>query len=118
MVFTRKKAWTGANPESPARTQPVTNIHKERNPRQTVFTREHNDLFIQRVLQYYQEKKSDEFHYHVLGLNESSTENDMKKAYNYLSLRLHPNKNKHSQVTEVMKMINEAKVRIGKHITS
>ena len=33
----------------------------------------------------------------------------MKKAYISLDFRFHPEKNKHSQVTEVMKMINEAK---------
>ena len=33
----------------------------------------------------------------------------MKKAYPYLDLRFQPDKNKHPQVTEVMKMINEAK---------
>ena len=33
----------------------------------------------------------------------------MKKAYCYLALWFHPDKNLHSQVSEVMKMINEAK---------
>ena len=33
----------------------------------------------------------------------------MKKSYPSLSLRFHPDKNQHSQFTEVMKMINEAK---------
>ena len=86
MVFTIQKARAGANPESPARTQPGTNIREGSNPRRPVFTREHNDLFIQRVLQYSQEKKSDELHYHILGLNDSSTEYDMKKAYRSLDL--------------------------------
>ena len=72
-MFTRQKARAGENPESPTRTQPVTNICEESNPRRKVFTREQNDLFIQQVLQYSQEEKSDELHYHVLGLNESST---------------------------------------------
>ena len=77
MVFTRQKSRAGANPESPARTHPGTNIREGSNLRQTFFTREHNDLFIQRVLQYSQENESDELHYHVLFLNESSTEDDM-----------------------------------------
>ena len=47
--------------------------------------------------------------YHVLGLNDSSTDDDMKKAYRYLALQFNPDKNKHSQVSDVMKMINEAK---------
>ena len=72
--------------KNPARTQPGKNICEERNPRQTVFTQEQNDLFIQLFIQYSQEKKSDELHYHILGLNDSSTEYDMKKAYRYLDL--------------------------------
>ena len=49
------------------------------------------------------------FHYHVLGLNESSTEDDMKKAYRKLAFRSHPDKNNHSQASSVIRMINEAK---------
>ena len=109
MVFIRKKARAGANPETSARTQLGKNIREGINPIRTVFTREQNDLFIQRVLQYYKEKRSDELHYHVLGLNESPIEDDMKKSYRYLALQFHSDKNKHSQFTEVMRMIIEAK---------
>ena len=42
-------------------------------------------------------------------MNESSIEGDMEKAYFYLALWFHPDKNKYSQVTEVMKIINEAR---------
>ena len=108
MVFTRQKSRAGANPESPARTHPGTNICEGSNPRRKVFTREHNDLLFQRLVQYYQERKSDELHYHVLGLNDSSTDYDTKKAYPYLDLQFHPDKNQNSQVTNVMKIINEA----------
>ena len=48
-------------------------------------------------------------HYHVIGLNESSTEDDIKQSYRSLALQFHSDKNHNSQVTEVMKMINEAK---------
>ena len=48
-------------------------------------------------------------HYIVISLTESSTEDDMKKAYLSLALQFHPDKNKHSQVTELMRMIIEAK---------
>ena len=109
MVFNRHKERAGENIESPARTQSGKNIHEGSNPRRTVFTREKNDLFIRRVLQYSQEKKSDELHYHLIVLNESSTDDDIKKDCRSLVLRFHPDKNHHSQVTEVMKMINEAK---------
>ena len=109
MVFDRKKARAGENPISPARTQPGKNIREGSNTRRKFFTLEYNDLFIPQVLQHDQEQKSDELHYHVLGFNESSTEDDMKKAYSSLALRFHPGKNQHSQVTEVTKIINEAK---------
>ena len=79
MVLTRQKARAGANPEYPAKNQPGTNIHEVRTPRRTVFTQEQNELFIQQVLQLPQEEKDDELHYHVLGLNDSSTEYSMKK---------------------------------------
>ena len=81
MEFTKKKGRAGANIESPTRTRPGTNICEVHNPIRTVFTREQNDLFIQQVLQYSQEEKGDEFHYHGIGLNESSTEDDMKSLY-------------------------------------
>ena len=47
MVFTRQKVRAGENRESPARAQPDTSIRKVRTPRRTVFTWEHNELFIQ-----------------------------------------------------------------------
>ena len=86
MVFTRQKARAGANPESPAKNQSGTNIHEGSNPRGKVFTREHNYVFIQRVLQYSQEEKIDELHYCFLGFNKSSTEDDMKKFYHSLAI--------------------------------
>ena len=48
-------------------------------------------------------------HCHVLGLNESSTEDDMQKAYHKLALSSHHEKNNHLQDSAVMRMINEAK---------
>ena len=95
MVFTRQKSRAGANPESPPRTQPGKNIHEVCTPSWTVFTQEQNELFVQRVLQYSQGKEGDELHYHVLGLNESSTEDGMKKVYRNLARRFHPDKDKH-----------------------
>ena len=46
---------------------------------QTVFTREHNKLFIQQVGRYSLVAEGDELHYHVLGLDVTSTEDDTKK---------------------------------------
>ena len=48
-------------------------------------------------------------HYHVIVFNDSSREDDMEKAYRSLALWFYPDKNQHSQVSGVMKMINEAK---------
>ena len=45
----------------------------------------------------------------VLGLNESSTEEDTKKAHHSMSLRFHPDKYIHEDASKVMSMINEAK---------
>ena len=84
-------------------------MHEVRTPSRTVFTQEQNTLLVQQVLQYSQLAEGDELHYHVLGLDESSIEDDMKKAYCTLDRQFHPDKNKRFQFSFVMKMINEAK---------
>ena len=109
MVFTIQKERADANTESPPRTHPGTNICEVQTPSRTVFKRKHNELFIQRVVQYYQEAEGDKLNYLVLGLNESSTEDYMKKSYRSLAHRFHPDKNQHSQFSDVMQMINNAK---------
>ena len=109
MVFTRYKSRAGANPESPPRTQPETNIHEVRTPSHTVFTQEHNELFVQQVVQYSQDLEGEDLHYHVIGLNQYSTEDYIKKSYSKLALQYHPGKNKYPQASSVMRMINEAK---------
>ena len=86
MVFTRKKARAGANPEYPQRTHPETNKCELRNPGFTVFTHEQNELFVQKVVQKYWEKEGEDLNYHVLGLKESSTKYDMKTFYSKLDL--------------------------------
>ena len=63
-----------------------------RTPSRGVFAQGHNELFVQNVFQYSQEKEVQYLHYHILGLNESSIEDDMKKAYRSLDLRFHPDK--------------------------
>ena len=47
MVFTRQKPRVGANPESPTKNHPETNMHEVLTPSKTVFTQEHNELFVQ-----------------------------------------------------------------------
>ena len=68
------------NPEYPQRTQQEINIRKVRTPSRTVFTLEHNELFVQQVVQDAQGFEGGVLHYHVLGVNDSSTEDDVKKA--------------------------------------
>ena len=53
-------------------------------------------------------------HYHILGLNDSYTEDYMKKVYPSLALRFHPDKNKHSQVSDVMNMKYDANEELEK----
>ena len=77
MIFTRKKARLDANPESPPRTHPEINICKVRTPSQTFFAQEQNELFVQQVLQCFQDLEGEVFHYRVLCLKESSTEDDL-----------------------------------------
>ena len=79
MVFTIQKSRAVAKTESPPRTQPGTKLREVRTPIRTVFTQEQNELFVQRVVQYYQVVEGDELHYRGLGLNYSLTEDDMKK---------------------------------------
>ena len=109
MVFTRQKSRAGANPQSPPRTQPEIYICEVCTPSRTVFTQEQNKLFVKLVVQYSQEKEGGDFHYRVLGLNESSTEDDTKKFYHKMDLQYHPDINKHPQDSSLMRMINEAK---------
>ena len=73
MVFTIQKAKAVANPESPPRNQPETNISEVCTSSRTVFTQEQNKLFFQQVVQYSQDLEVEDLHYHVLCLNESST---------------------------------------------
>ena len=79
MVCNRQKARAGENKESPPRTQPETSICELINTSRTVFTQEQKELFVQQVVQYSQDLEGEDFHYHVLCLNESSTEDYTKK---------------------------------------
>ena len=48
-------------------------------------------------------------YYHIPGLNESTTEDDLEKSYRKLALQSHPYKNKHPQVYAAFHMIQEVK---------
>ena len=52
---------------------------------------------------------SEVLHYHVLNLNESSIEDDLKNGYRKLSLQYHPDKNKHPHNSADFGMINKSK---------
>ena len=85
------------------------NAKADANPSKTVFSKEQNDSFIQKVKEYSLYEKGEILYLFVLGLNESSTEEDMKEAYCSMSLRFHPDKNIHEDTSKMMGMINEAK---------
>ena len=80
MVFTIQKAGEDANPEFPPIIQHEINIREVRALSWKVFTQEQNELFFQQVVQYAQGLEGEVLYYHVLCLNESSTEDDLKKV--------------------------------------
>ena len=65
--------------------------------------------YFQQVVQYSQDFEGEVLYYHIICLNESSTQDDLKKSYRKLALRSHPNKNKHPQDSADFRIINEAK---------
>ena len=108
MVFTWQKSRAGENKEIPPRTQPGTNIREVRTTSRTLLTREKNELFIQQVVKYSQEEEGDELHYHVLDLNESSTEDD-KKSLSFPGFSISPWQKSEFTIFDVMQMINKFK---------
>ncbi|CCD26491.1 type I HSP40 co-chaperone HLJ1 NDAI_0H03180 [Naumovozyma dairenensis CBS 421] len=46
--------------------------------------------------------------YEILKVERTSTENEIKKAYRKLAIRLHPDKNPHPKASEAFKIINRA----------
>ena len=109
MVYTRLKSRAYTNPESPPRIHHKINIPEVPNPSRTVFTSEQNELFIQRVFQDAQGLEGGVLYYHILGFNNSATEDYLKKSYRKLALQSHPDKNKHTQASADFRMIQEAK---------
>ena len=113
MVFTRQRARAGENPESPPIIRQETNIREVITPRLTVFTQKQNKVSIEEVIQCSQDVAGDELIFLVLGLNESSTEEDIKKSNRYLARRFRPDKTQHLNSTDLMQMINKAKEELG-----
>ena len=85
------------------------NAKADANPSKTVFSKEHNDLFIQKVQEYSLYAKGEILNLFVLGLNKYSTVEDIKKSYRSMSLQFHPDKNIHEDASKVMRMINQGK---------
>ena len=80
IVFNGQKERSDANQESSPRNHQEINIREVRTPSQTVFTQENIVLFVQQAVQYSQDLEGEDLHYHVIGLNESSTEDDLKNS--------------------------------------
>ena len=80
IVFNGQKERADANQESSPRTHQEINIREVRTPSQIVFTQENIVLFVQQAVQYSQDLEGEDLHYHVIGLNESSTEDDLKNS--------------------------------------
>ena len=85
------------------------NAKADANPSKPVFSKEQNDLVIQKVHEYSLHITGEKLNLFVLGLNESSTESDMKKAYHSMALRFHPDKNIDVDTSKMMGMMNEDK---------
>ena len=91
------------------------NAKADANPSKPVFSKKQNDLFIQKDQEYSLYAKVEIFNLFVPGLNESSTEADMKTAYCSMALRFHPDKNIDVDPSKMMGMISEAKEGLKKN---
>ena len=83
------------------------NAKADANPSKSVFSKEQNDLFIQNVHEYSQDATGEKLNLFVRGLNESSTEADMKTSYRSMALRFHPDKSIDVDISKRMGMANE-----------
>ena len=85
------------------------NAKADTNPSKPVFSKEQNDLFIQKDQEYSLYEKGEILNLFVLGLNESSTEADMKQPIVPWLFNFTPDKNIDVDTSKMMVMINEAK---------
>ena len=63
MVFTRQKSRAGENPDSSPRNNPETNIREICTTSHTLFIHKYNELFIEQVIQCFQDVADDELHF-------------------------------------------------------
>ena len=77
----------------------------------TKFSKEQNELKMKEVREFAANTATDQYHLnlHVLGLNYSSTFEEMVKGYHSMARRFHPDNNYGFDTTEMMTMINTAK---------
>ena len=109
MVYTRRKARADANPKFTPIIQYDINIREVPTPSRTVFTPGQNESFVQKVVQNAQGLEGEVLYYHILGLNESETYDDLEKADRKLALRSHPDRNNHPQDSAAFFMTQQAK---------
>ena len=71
------------------------NAKAEANPSVTKFSKEQNDLKMKEFQEFAANIATGQYplNLHVIGLNYSSTEAEMKKAYYSMARRFHPDKN-------------------------
>ena len=74
-------------------------------------SKEHNELKMKEVREFATNTATGQYHLnlHVLGLNYSSTFEEMKTGYPSMARRFHPDNNYGFDTTEMMTMINTAK---------
>ena len=86
------------------------NAKANANPSNPFFSKEHNDLLLQQVHEYSLHATGEySLNLFVLGLNDSSTEAEIKTAFRFMVLRFHPDKNIGLDTSKIMSMMNEAK---------
>ena len=85
------------------------NTKADANPSKAVFSKEQNDLLIQKVHEYSLHAMGGNLNLFVLGLNESSTDSYMKTAYCSMALQFNPDKNIDVDTSKMIRMINESK---------
>ena len=85
------------------------NAKADANPSKPVFSKEQNDLLIQKVHEYSLHATGENLNLFVLGLNEFSTKADMKTAYRSTALQFYPDKNIDVNPSKMTGTISEAK---------